>query len=367
MSRLPLCVLVAGSFVAGCLPVDPSKSNGNGEGGAGGSFQQPPPSSGTGGMPSTPPTAMPPRPPTGAVVDAGPMGINPQSCDSVKTEALRVLKSNCAACHQNPANQANFSFVLDVDMLAMAVSSTGKRFVVPGYPEQSRLFERVANGEMPPAIVAQRPTANDVAALRAWISGCIAVGSGGFGRLDAGAPDVVGEPPADPCASNNACPNGGCCVGGYCRPNGRPCTSPAGGDNIAGMCTNGSCVAPGAPPCGNLNQACCGVIKICTAASTVCQPGGSTCQPCGKMGARCCQVGGGANCDPGLGCVVMATGDPGTCKPCGGRGQDCCGLGLRRTCNNGLTCQFVSGAKFVCDTAGGQQPPPPDAGRPGRG
>jgi hypothetical protein len=262
---------------------------------------------------------------------------------------------------------ANFSFVLDVDILATAVSSTGKRFIVPGYPQQSRLYERVANGEMPPAVITTRPNGSDLQALAQWISSCINLGTGGFGKLDAGAPDVVGEPPASPCTPANACPNGGCCVSGYCRLNGQTCTAPSGGDNIPGTCTNGSCAVPGMPPCGNLNQACCGAIKICTAPGAVCPAGGATCQPCGKAGGVCCRVGGLSSCDPGLDCVNNMIGNPGTCKPCGGPGQDCCGEGLaaRRTCNPGLTCQFLGGTQFICGGGAGNQPPVDAGGRRG--
>src|SRR4029453_5525544 len=101
----------------------------------------------------------------------------------LRAQARQVLERNCAPCHQAPANQANFSFCLDVDMLAATTSSTGKKNLVPGAPEQSALFERVANGEMPPAIVKQRPTEADVAVLRQWIAGCVVLGAGDFGNL----------------------------------------------------------------------------------------------------------------------------------------------------------------------------------------
>ncbi len=298
----------------------------------------------------------------GYVTDSGTVGVVAPTCEESTNDALRILKTNCAVCHEYPNAQASFSFVLDVDQLIATRSSTGKHFVEPGSPEQSRIYERIARGEMPPPIIPQRPGQDDLSRLGQWITYCAKPGKG-FGQRDGGTPDaMMVDPASEPCASNNTCANGGCCVSGYCRANGRSCTT-SGGDDIPGTCTNGSCVAPGTPPCGNLNQACCGAIHICTAPATVCPAGGSTCQPCGRMGGRCCQVGGQANCDPGLGCVVMATGDPGTCKPCGLRGQDCCGLGSRRTCNAGLTCQFVGGAKFTCDAPGGQQPPPPDGGR----
>ncbi len=358
MPRLFLSLLLTGSLATACLQTPDPGGAASGKTEGGGVF---PP--GTTPPAATPPPPPPPSPPPGAVTDGG--VVSSVTCETVNSDALRILQTNCAGCHQLPNNVANFSFILDVDRLVMSTSSTGKRFMTPGNPDESRIYERVMKNEMPPPLVMQRPTAEDKVRLWQWISSCAQyqVNRGGFGKLDAGSPDVMAEPPPEPCASNNTCASGGCCVNGYCRPNGKACSSALTGDNIPGTCTNGSCVAAGSPPCGNLNQACCGALKICTGTGTVCPTGSATCQACGKMGGRCCQVGGQANCDPGLGCVVMATGDPGTCKPCGQRGQDCCGLGFRRTCNNGLTCNFVGGAKFTCGDAGGGQQPP-DAGRP---
>jgi hypothetical protein len=281
------------------------------------------------------------------------------ACAELRAGARRVLEVNCAPCHQAPANQANFSFCLDVDRLASAVSSTGKKFLVPGAPEQSRLFERMANGEMPPAVVTQRPTPAEVAILRDWIAGCVMLGSGGFGSLDAGAaPDADPGPdpgpgcgkPRQPCCPANSCEAGGCCVLGYCRGNGQSCPGGPGGDALPGTCTNGSCVTAGIG-CGGVDQACCGVVRSCTASAAVCPPGMSTCKPCGEAGGLCCRNGGLSTCREGFNCINNTYPNPGMCAPCGARGQTCCGDGpaARRHCNAGLTCRFEGGAAFVCE------------------
>jgi hypothetical protein len=320
--------------------------------------------SGGGGGPVTP------RRPEEAAEEVSPERVPPPEmlpqpagadCDSLRTQARRILETNCASCHQDPANQANFSFCMDVDRLAMSVSSTGKRFLVPGSPEQSRLFERVANGEMPPAIVTQRPTSADVMTLRQWIAGCVMLGSGGFGTLDAGArPDSLPEPdpgpgcgkPGQTCCVANSCDSGGCCVLGSCRGNGQTCPGGPGGDSLPGICASGSCATAGIP-CGSLKQACCGVVRSCTAPGAVCPMGGMTCQACGDKGGPCCKNGGLSTCREGLNCVNNAFPNPGMCAPCGERDQACCGDGpaARRHCASGLACQFKGGAAFLCEPA----------------
>jgi hypothetical protein len=304
--------------------------------------------------------------PSPGPLDAGMMAAE---CTSVRGEARRVLQTNCATCHQAPANQANFSFCLDVDKLAMSVSSTGKKFLVPGSPEQSRIFERVANGEMPPAAIKQRPTEGDLAVLRKWISTCVELGVGGFGPLDGGvSPDVAPAEPdpgpgcgksRQPCCEANTCQDGGCCVLGFCRGNGQACTGGPGGNDIPGMCSNGSCVDRGVT-CGSLTQPCCGVVASCTGNQAVCA--GGTCQACGQIGGRCCKNGGRASCIDGATCVGQTLVRDGQCEACGKQGQACCGTGAvaSRTCNGTLTCIFNAGVAS-CQPAAA----PPEPGRDG--
>jgi mono/diheme cytochrome c family protein len=134
-----LCLLAALVSPAGCSELAPRAASGGGSGGSVATRRPDDPQDEGPAAEREPPRTMMTEP--GAT-----------DCTGLRTQARRILEVNCAACHQDPANQANFSFCLDVDRLAMSVSSTGKRFLVPGSPEQSRLFERVANGEMPPAV-----------------------------------------------------------------------------------------------------------------------------------------------------------------------------------------------------------------------
>jgi hypothetical protein len=358
-------LLMTAPFALSCAQaVDPGATGGGGQPPS----MPAPPADQPPGMPGPVAGQPPGAPPT---VGVRPPGENPRdagagaggNCDLVRAEAKRILQINCAICHQDPANQANFSFCLDVDKLATSVSSTGKKFVVPGAPEQSRLFERIASGEMPPAIVMQRPTASDVMMLRQWITSCVVLNAGGFGPLDAGVrPDVQPEPdpgpgtgkPGQRCSLANTCDSGGCCVLGFCRANGQACPGGRGGDFIPGTCTNGTCVTAGIP-CGGVNQACCGVVRSCTAPQALCPEMAGNCKPCGTMGAACCKNGGLSSCLQGMQCVGNTMAE-GTCALCGGMGQVCCGDGpvVRRTCTSPLVCQLTAG-QVRCG------PPPPTA------
>jgi hypothetical protein len=97
-------------------------------------------------------------------------------CGVTTAQARTILQTNCAPCHQAPAKQGNFDFCLDFDTLTRAVASTGKRFVVPGVPGESRLYQRVAAGEMPPVARSQRPTTSDLSVLHEWITSCLVPG-----------------------------------------------------------------------------------------------------------------------------------------------------------------------------------------------
>ncbi len=90
----------------------------------------------------------------------------------VAKKAHDVLKAHCYRCHGAEGNvEGGMNFVTDLDRLV------ARKKVVPGKPDQSPLFKRVAAGTMPPPEVKDRPSDGDKAALRAWI--------------DAGAPPLV--------------------------------------------------------------------------------------------------------------------------------------------------------------------------------
>ncbi|HXG08403.1 MAG TPA: c-type cytochrome domain-containing protein [Gemmataceae bacterium] len=76
-----------------------------------------------------------------------------------------ILKTNCYRCHgQDGSAKGGFGYVLDRDQLV----SRGK--IVPGKPDESELFRRIEQGEMPPEGQKPRPGADDMALLRRWIN-----------------------------------------------------------------------------------------------------------------------------------------------------------------------------------------------------
>jgi WD40 repeat protein len=80
------------------------------------------------------------------------------------TRARAVLEANCHRCHgKDGAIEGGMNFILDRDKLI------ARRKIIPGKPEESSLFRRIASGKMPPAGEQPRPTASEVALLKQWI------------------------------------------------------------------------------------------------------------------------------------------------------------------------------------------------------
>jgi mono/diheme cytochrome c family protein len=96
------------------------------------------------------------------VVLAG--GRAPAADDTLAARARAVLEAHCSRCHgpDGPA-KGGFGYVLDRDRLV------ARARVVPGKPDESELFQRVRDGEMPPAKQKPRPGPDDVDLLRRWI------------------------------------------------------------------------------------------------------------------------------------------------------------------------------------------------------
>jgi hypothetical protein len=299
----------------------------------------------------------------GAPSGAGGAGMPVVVCDEIRVQARKILETNCAFCHQAPANMGHFDFVLDPDTLTTATGTTGARFAVPGSPDESRLYRRAAAGEMPPAGKMPRPSMSDVAVLREWIATCLAMGSppmGGSGGSGAGGSGGAGDPadagpppgcggPGQDCCLANTCNGGGCCVLGVCRGNGQACGDGVGRAGLPGMCTNGSCQNAGNVACGSSTQACCmGDAPTCTAPKVTCGTG-MTCQACGANRQVCCTSAGISSCLEGLGCLDAGFGRIASCQPCGATGQRCCGNGPlpNRTCNTGLKCR-IAGVADAC-------------------
>lgn len=79
-------------------------------------------------------------------------------------KARAVLKTHCVRCHgQDGAVEGGLNYVGDLGKLV------SRKKVVPGSPDESRLFKRMADGTMPPPDEQPRPSGAELAAVRAWI------------------------------------------------------------------------------------------------------------------------------------------------------------------------------------------------------
>ncbi len=75
-----------------------------------------------------------------------------------------ILRRNCYACHgEGGTAEGGFNFVLRRDKLIE------NEHVVAGNPDESRLLERIKDGEMPPEGEGSRPTEEEIALIQQWI------------------------------------------------------------------------------------------------------------------------------------------------------------------------------------------------------
>ena len=92
------------------------------------------------------------------------------SADSKRALAKRVgeiFRAKCHRCHgQDGAVEGGLNYILDFKKLV------GRRKVVPGRPEDSRLLQRLtsADNPMPPASEAVRPIADEIDLIKKWIA-----------------------------------------------------------------------------------------------------------------------------------------------------------------------------------------------------
>jgi hypothetical protein len=165
------------------------------------------------------------------------------ACDLTSKQAGALLTSFCAPCHANgdaSLGVPTFKDVLNVAKMIDPATQTDRPdvpFIVPGYPERSRIYQRVSLGEMPNTNVIpqvrRKLTTSEVSVLQYWIASCLGVtatgatatGPGGSGAtttgtgsggtagaggsssnpppIDAGAAEDAGEPQRD--ASDTSC------------------------------------------------------------------------------------------------------------------------------------------------------------------
>jgi mono/diheme cytochrome c family protein len=83
---------------------------------------------------------------------------------SSAVQARGILKKHCAQCHgEAGSRKGGMNYILDRDLLV----ERGQ--VIPGDPEKSPLWQRVAKSEMPPE-KQPRPSSDDLAVLKRWIA-----------------------------------------------------------------------------------------------------------------------------------------------------------------------------------------------------
>jgi TPR repeat protein len=81
--------------------------------------------------------------------------------EDLPNQVRSILKERCYSCHgESGANEGGFNFALNRKRLV-------KELVVPGSAEESRLFERVSNGEMPPD--GDRLPKQELETIQKWI------------------------------------------------------------------------------------------------------------------------------------------------------------------------------------------------------
>ncbi len=107
-------------------------------------------------------------------------------CDKTQLDAHAVLRDNCAVCHDIGAASSGgprFDFVMDDDQLKVKtwdrVGQTALRFLIPGDPDNSVIYERAAiKRDMPPIQgdpqqpFYPRVSYRDASVLREWILNC---------------------------------------------------------------------------------------------------------------------------------------------------------------------------------------------------
>jgi hypothetical protein len=123
-------------------------------------------------------------------------------CQAVEIQSQGLRSTYCAGCHQSPANQGQFNFILNDSKLTTSFTSYPVdggfwRYVVPGDCDDSFIYYRIRLGQtidpatnqppalgMPPAGL-PRPAISDLSVLREWIN-CLGGNPLGLGGGDAG-------------------------------------------------------------------------------------------------------------------------------------------------------------------------------------
>ena len=98
---------------------------------------------------------------------------SPAADKDIAGRAFSVLQAKCGACHGSAVTKPESGFGHVDDFVRLARDA---QLIVPGKPEESRLFRRIAiDRDMPPKGLAKRlgitpPTPEEINAVRDWIA-----------------------------------------------------------------------------------------------------------------------------------------------------------------------------------------------------
>jgi hypothetical protein len=124
------------------------------------------------------------------------------ACDQITQLSHDIRVTYCSGCHAPPAGMGGFNYVLDDNQLITAHSATYtddagayRRMIIPGDPEDSWVYHRVAIGAMPPTQnpplpPIPHPTISDISILHEWIENCLGASSGAADAGDAAPSDA---------------------------------------------------------------------------------------------------------------------------------------------------------------------------------
>jgi len=108
--------------------------------------------------------------------------------DDPKLLASRVqatLKTHCYRCHgQDGSVEGGMNYGTDLAKLV------ARKKVIPGDPAGSRLFKRIDEGTMPPPGEKSRPSSEEIAVMKQWISAGASVGEAQHSRTTLTTTDI---------------------------------------------------------------------------------------------------------------------------------------------------------------------------------
>lgn len=191
--------------------------------------------------------------PAGAPIELGAAdaATSADPCDKTRRDKTQILTAYCARCHSGSAavGLPPWDFVLDDQKLVtetwVRAGQPAQRFVIPGDPDHSALYQRmVLVQDMPPqptdlgTPANPSPSAADGTVIREWILNCLgvagvadagatgtggAVGTGGAGGAAGGGTGGAGGR-ASPDGGTAATCSGSVTAGGGCQTHGATCT-----------------------------------------------------------------------------------------------------------------------------------------------